>query len=48
MGDYGRYWEPKAVPDIVAQYLGFNSTFLYFQDTHYRGNGFPIRCVVKP
>ena len=42
----GYLWELEAVLTIAARILYFNSTYLYPQNTTYKGSGFPLRCLV--
>ena len=46
-GSYGRYWEGKTNSETNARGLNFRSTNLNPQANDDKGNGFPIRCVVR-
>ena len=47
-GSGGGYWESKIYSDTSARSLNFYSSILNLQRAGVRGNGFSIRCVVKP
>ena len=47
MGESGYAWSsaPLSASSVNGSYLGFNSSYVYSENSYVRAYGFPVRCV---